>query len=95
MLLVKTPYGIFASDNRYADVAGDDGIPEMAVGRLPVLTDEELENLIADITNYESTSRGWKESIMLLADNPDEDGNFPGDSNVIAGLIPFDYSKDK
>ena len=42
-LMAATPHGLFASDNRFADVEGDDGVPEMAIGRLPVVTSDELD----------------------------------------------------
>jgi hypothetical protein len=42
VLMVATPHGLFASDNRFVDVVGNDGVPEMAIGRLPVATSSEL-----------------------------------------------------
>ncbi len=37
-LLVGSPDGLVASDVAFADLSGDDGIPEIALGRLPVVT---------------------------------------------------------
>ena len=34
-------YGLFCSDSAYGDVNGD-GLPEIAVGRLPVRTSDQL-----------------------------------------------------
>jgi len=64
-ILVETPYGLFASDNRYADVDGDDGVPDMAVGRLPVMTSEELDAVISKITAYETAGGNRAKRILL------------------------------
>ena len=94
-LLVGTPYGLFASDNRLGDVKGKDGVPEIAVGRLPVVTGPELQALIDNISAYEQASGEWTERVIMLADNPDDGGNFPQDSNSLAMLVPPGYAVDK
>ena len=33
--LVSTNYGLFAADMQLGDVSGEDGLPEIAIGRLP------------------------------------------------------------
>ena len=45
-MMVETPYGLFPSDNYFADT-NSDHIPEMAVGRIPVVSSEELNNYIS------------------------------------------------
>ena len=52
-LLVGTPFGLVASDNRLAAVDGEDRIPEMAVGRLPVVSAPELQAYLDKIVAYE------------------------------------------
>jgi hypothetical protein len=96
-LLVNTPQGLFASDNHFGDVEGDDGIPEIAVGRLPVLTAAELRAFIDKISDYENADpyAEWTGRVMMLADDPDEGGDFPSDSDYLAGLIPGTYAVDK
>jgi hypothetical protein len=86
-LMVKTPYGLFASDNRFVDVEGDDGVPEMAIGRLPVVTSEELYAFIDKIMAYEGTGGDWRDRVLMLADDPDDGGNFPADSDDVAALL--------
>ncbi|MCP4627730.1 MAG: hypothetical protein GY850_30060, partial [bacterium] len=94
-LLVKTPDGIFASDNRLADI-DDDGVPEISIGRLPVVTVEELENVIEKIRDYEGYGYGsWTQTVMLLADDPDMGGNFPADSDDVGSLIPHNFDTRK
>jgi uncharacterized repeat protein (TIGR01451 family) len=85
--LVPTSYGLSTSDNYFADVNGDH-VPEMAIGRLPVLTPEELQTLIAKIKKFEATAGN---RVILVADDPDDGGKFPVDSQIIAALFPSRY----
>ncbi|MGD2085470.1 MAG: C25 family cysteine peptidase [Candidatus Aminicenantes bacterium] len=94
-LLVNTPYGLFASDSCFGDVMGNDGVPEIAIGRLPVLTAAELQDFIDKISAYEYAGGAWTNKIIMTADNPDSGGDFPVDSNYLAGLIPSGYTVDK
>ena len=94
-ILVPTPDGLFASDNQYADVAGFDGLPDLIIGRLPVLTPEALDTLVNKIITYENAGSGsWSDKVLMLADNPDGGGNFPVDSDDIAQLITPAYTVD-
>jgi len=95
-LMAPTPNGLFASDNRFVDVEGDDGVPEMAIGRLPVITAEEFNVFIDKIEAYESSDGNWKNRILMLADNPDDAGNFSDDSDGLVGLLPSnEYETNK
>ncbi len=94
-IMIGTPDGLFPSDNYFADI-NDDRIPEMAIGRLPAGTNEELQALITKIIAYENSSGNpWKNNIILLADNPDNGGDFTVDSNSLASVIPPSYSLQK
>jgi alpha-tubulin suppressor-like RCC1 family protein len=97
VLMVATPHGLFASDNRFVDVVGNDGVPEMAIGRLPVATSSELKALIAKIIAYESESNvgSWRDHVLMVADGPDHGGDFPTDSDVVATLLPPQYTAEK
>jgi uncharacterized repeat protein (TIGR01451 family) len=88
-LLAGTPYGLVASDNLLADLVGDDGVPEVAIGRLPVLTSQELLDYVAKIQAQEGAPAGpWKTRYLFTADPPDASGAFPDDSDAVADLIP-------
>lgn len=84
VMLSVTPNGLFPSDNLFADVDSD-YVPEMAIGRLPVLTSQELQNILNKIISFESTTNN---RVILLSDNADGGGDFPGDSDYIANFIP-------
>ena len=89
--MVSTSYGLFTSDNYLADINGDH-VPEMAIGRLPVLTPQDMQNVIAKIMAFEAAS---SRRVILAADNPDAGGDFPLDSETIAGLFPSSYILEK
>jgi uncharacterized repeat protein (TIGR01451 family) len=93
--MVNTPFGLFESDTYFADVAGDDGVPEMAVGRLPVMTADELTMLISKIETYEAGDGDWVRQVLFAADNPDEGGRFPEDSDEVGQWVPGGFVKQR
>ena len=74
--------GIYASDNSLADVVGDDALPEMAIGRIPVATTEELDAYVAKVRAFEA--RGRDQRLLLLSDTDDRGGLFQEDVRSIA-----------
>jgi len=90
-LMTETPEVIAPSDNLFADFDGDH-VPDIAIGRIPALTAQELQSVIAKIIAYESTAGS---RIVMLADNQDTGGKFPADSDDIAALVPAGYSVSK
>lgn len=95
--MVGTPHGMYESDVWFGDVLGDDGVPEIAVGRLPVLTEVELDRVTDKMIAYENADdeTGWTARVLLVADNPDEGGKFPADSDELGQLIPADFAKQR
>ena len=74
-LRVDTPYGLYASDNTLADVVGQDGVPEFAIGRISSSTLESMSNVVNKIIVHEThTIRST--AVLLAADNPDTGGDF-------------------
>ncbi len=94
-LMIQAAGGLFPSDNRLGDVNGD-GVPEMAVGRLPVLSAAELDAYTSKIAAYESEpAPAWAGNAVMLADAPDQGADFAGDSERIAGQVPAGYTVDR
>lgn len=94
-LLVRAEGGLFPADNRLADFTGD-GQPEIAVGRIPVLTAAELDAYVDKILDYESQeSPAWASSALMLADSPDGGASFSADSDRIVSQIPGGYTVDR
>ena len=83
-LLVSTPVGVLPSDSCLGDVGGD-ATPEVAVGRLPVISAAELLELTAKIAQYEQAVSGTAPALMA-ADNGERAGNFPADSHALGAL---------
>jgi hypothetical protein len=100
VLMAPTPWGLAASDNRYFDVAGDDGVPEFLGGRLPVLSDAEVSDYLVKLAAYEGSAQpaedpAWTSRVTLLADNPDAAGEFVADSDALADLVSGEYIIDR
>ncbi len=94
-VLVSTPDGLFASDGVLADIYGEDGLPDLAVGRLPVVTNSELEQMVAKIAAYEEAAGPWKKRVLMTADSTDPGaGDFKADSEHIRAAIPSDFAVD-
>lgn len=94
-LLVQSAGGLFPSDNRLADVHGD-GLPEMAVGRIPVLTESGLQAFIDKLIAYETGAPAeWARHVLLLSDSPDQGTVFAADSDRIAAQIPFPVQAER
>jgi hypothetical protein len=66
-------YGLAAADNNFVTVAGDDFVPELAIGRLSCETMEEANVLIDKIINYPADSdKYWKQDVLLIGAGQDE-----------------------
>lgn len=94
--LASTPWGLAASDVRLADLTGDDGRPEIALGRLPVVTSQQLLDYVEKVQTHEGAASGpWQRRVLMVADDADDAGAFPADSDWVATLIPADHQVDK
>lgn len=88
-LLVDTEFGLAPSDVRLADVVGGDGVPDVAIGRIPALVPGDLDAARAEIEAYEAAGgAGGGSEVLLAADDLDVGGNFSADSEAIAAILP-------
>jgi len=88
-LLVSTPAGLFSSDTTLADVIGHDGVPDLAIGRLPVTSPGELTAQVDKIRAFEQSKAGeWAGHALLVADNPEGGVDFGADSDALAPFLP-------
>jgi hypothetical protein len=89
--MVRSPFGLVASDNRLADVAGNDGVPDMAIGRIPAVSEDELAGYLGKLRAHEAALSGqWSSKVLLIADRADDAGNFPQDSHGLVALVSPD-----
>jgi hypothetical protein len=83
VILANTSEGLFAADNLYGDVEGNDGIPEIAIGRLPVVSAEELQTVINKIKAYGNSQGYWTDKALMISDNADSGGDFLSTSEAL------------
>ena len=94
-VMISTPSGLFASDVALADLAGGDGIPEVAIGRLPARSASELDEMVSKIVAYEGgAGEGWASRALLLADTPGGT-DFSTDSERVAAALPAGYQRQR
>ncbi|HEY3568828.1 MAG TPA: C25 family cysteine peptidase [Thermoanaerobaculia bacterium] len=94
-LMIQTDSGLYPSDGLLGDVDGD-GLPEVAIGRIPVLSAAELDAYTAKLTGYESTSpANWTGHAVMTADDTDRGADFGADSDEVAGHLPPAYQVDR
>ncbi|MCI5160496.1 MAG: hypothetical protein D3917_00425 [Candidatus Electrothrix sp. AX5] len=95
--LVATDDGFFPSDNRFADVVGDDGIPEFAIGRIPVVNSLELNEYVNKLMSYEqAASYGGHSVLNLVTDRADSAaGDFRASADKVAELMPKSFSVNR
>lgn len=86
-ILARTPEGLFAADRAYGDVKGEDGIPEIIISRLPVVSLDEFKIAVAKIKGYEKSNSSWPKRAIMIADNPDYAGNFRKGTETLIKLI--------
>jgi hypothetical protein len=92
--LIDTRYQETASDDWFVDF-DNNGLPRMAIGRLPVNTVEEANTVVAKIISYERY--GAMREALLVADRVDKEGDFDFElaSEEVAGLLPHSLSVRK
>ena len=84
-----TYQGHSASDNYFVTVAGGDRLPDLAIGRLPVVEPAEVAQIVAKTIAY-ATSRDvgpWRRSVLLITN---ESRGFQRWSDRLAGLLAED-----
>ena len=87
--------GEIDSMNLLATLIGEDPLPDLFIGRIPVNTVQELRNVISKIFAYENyPTAEWQRNSTLIADNtPDGAGDFVASAeNVIAQIIEPEFN---
>jgi hypothetical protein len=86
-LQIMTTYLETASDPTYATVNGEDPLPDLAIGRLPAATAEELRSMVNKIIAWEVSGQDLHGRAVIVADNPDEGGDFVVDAEDLATTV--------
>ena len=82
-------FGRIPSENRYADVDGDDR-PDVAIGRLPARTPAEADVMVDKIAKASAILSAAGKSHVFAVDNtgPLDSASFRDAANAVAGLLP-------
>ncbi len=94
-ILHLSPRGVFSADSKLGDLDGD-GVPEVAVGRLPAKNASELSVMVSSIVLYEADFESdWQKALVFAADVREpglpSPADFARDSEVIAGRVPASH----
>jgi uncharacterized repeat protein (TIGR01451 family) len=86
-MLTVSHSGLFSADGLLADVDGD-GLPDLAVGRLPALTAADLSAMIAKTKAYEAGfGAAWQTDLVLASDQADlKAGDFRAVNDRLAAI---------
>ena len=93
LALVDPSLGETAADNRFVTLVGNDLMPDMHIGRLPVNTTAEAKAMVDKIVAYEDDCQcqpgGWNQNLLFLTDDLEGGGgDFYGYSDK---LLYTDY----
>jgi hypothetical protein len=80
-LMIKTADGLYASDTKIADANGD-GIPDVAIGRIPASSNAELLAYVAKLRGHSAAAAS--DPIVFTADASDGETNFGAASDEAA-----------
>lgn len=72
-IMIRTDDGIFAADSQFTDLDGD-GLPDVAIGRIPVSTSAEFDAYIAKLDR--SATAAARAPIVFSADAQDRGADF-------------------
>jgi hypothetical protein len=85
-LLARTSYLWTASDPAYGWVNGEDELPDIAIGRLPVETVEETRALVTKLVAF-GEGEGPTGPLVLVADDADRGGDFRASAEELATSV--------
>jgi hypothetical protein len=93
--MVETDVLETASDDWFVDFDLD-GVPELAIGRLPVRTVAETDAAIAKILAYEADPGGaWQQQALMVADQNDQDFDFEQISASVKASLPDGFTVEE
>ncbi len=87
VLMALTPTtGLIAADQGFVDF-NDDGLGDLAIGRLPAATAAEFAGMVDKLIAHEDAGPSETPHAILVADGPDAGGNYTANSEVAANRL--------
>ncbi len=69
-LFYTSESGALATDNWFVSISGDDHLPDMYLGRIPVRTQAGLDAVVNKLTLYPQTPLdGWERNVLFVTDD--------------------------
>ena len=91
--LVDTAFIKTASDDWLADVNGD-GVPDFAIGRIPVRTPEDAALVFNKIISRGTPAGAWSKSVLSIADRP-IGYDFAASADAATAFVPHSMTLQK
>jgi hypothetical protein len=86
-LMTDTPWALVPSDDR---LLGGANLTQFAFARLPITSDQQGASYLQKLTDYEAGAPDAETEAVLVADQPDEAGDFHANVDILADrLAPF------
>ncbi|HEY8022706.1 MAG TPA: C25 family cysteine peptidase [Thermoanaerobaculia bacterium] len=93
-IMVAETEGLFPSDSRFVD--SGNGVPAIAIGRIPAVTAAELDAYVDKLIAYEADSgAGWSGRASLVSDAPDQGTDFAAGTAQLTGLLRVGTTADR
>jgi hypothetical protein len=90
--LVEATFNETASDDWFVDF-NDDGLPDMAIGRLPVRDAGEAAAVVDKLAGYgQADAGGWQKTAVMVADVDGDSFDFEAASAEVASALPADMT---
>ena len=92
-LMTQTAWGTYATDLSYVDFATP--APTIAFGRIPARDETQFQVFVDKLKAYEGAGGTWTGEVTILADDPDQGGEFHATSDDLAKLLPQELTAEK
>jgi hypothetical protein len=84
-----------ASDDWFVD-GNNDGVPDLAIGRLPVRTPTQASAIVGKIISYDAEAAGaWTTGVTLITDTDDPSVRFRASSAAVATRVPASFQVNR
>jgi hypothetical protein len=89
-------FGETVTDDWFAQVSGNDAVPDLYIGRLPAENETQAADMVSKIVAYENALnlKTWEKNILLVADNQTQnyEAFFEIMNEDVAAMIPADMN---